>query len=66
MSEIYIPEERKLAWERYKKAFGSPFPDYFIYCKFGDNWEAEVAEIDRRIREKDPAPNKKIPKGVLF
>lgn len=66
MSEIYIPEERKLAWERYKKAFGSPFPDYFIYRKFGDNWQAEVAEIDRRIKEKDPAPNKKLPRGVLY
>lgn len=52
---IPIPEEREQAWERYEKRFGKPYPLDLIYQKYGNDWEAEVKDIDRRIKNNDPA-----------
>lgn len=52
---IPIPEEREAAWNRYKARFGKDYPLELIYDKFGLDWQSEVADIDRRIRENDPA-----------
>ena len=66
MSNIVIPDERKNAWKRYKKKFGKEYPDYYIYDVYGNNWKAEIADINRRIKENDPAPDKKLPKDVVL
>lgn len=52
---ILIPDEREQAWERYEKRFGKPYPLDLIYQKYGNDWEAEVKDIDRRIKNNDPA-----------
>jgi hypothetical protein len=61
---IICPEERVAAWERYQKKFGKKYPAYYKHIVFGNNWEKEVADIDRRIRENDPAPYKELPKDT--
>lgn len=66
MASLITPPEREKAWERYKKHFGKEYPEYNIFMIYGDDWEAEVADIDRRIKENDPAPEKDLPEDVLF
>ena len=66
MANIIIPDEREKAWERYAQKFGKEYPEYLIYYEFGNDWEAEVADINRRIKENDPAPDKPLPKDVVF
>ena len=66
MSSIIIPPEREEAWGRYKKKFGKDYPVYFTHMVYGDDWEEEVADINRRIKGNDPAPDKPLPKDVVF
>lgn len=66
MDSIPIPPERESAWKRYERKFGKPFPAYYVYFTYGNDYEKEIADIDRRIRENDPAPDKKLPDNVLF
>ena len=65
MSTIIIPKERQDAWDRYERKFGKEYPEYDIYMKYGDDWQAEVADINRRIKENDPAPERGLPDGVV-
>ena len=51
---ILCPPERRNAWGRYHEKFGEDFPASLSHGKFGDDWEAEVKDIDRRIKENDP------------
>ena len=53
---ILCPPERRDAWRRYKLKFGQSYPIVLTHEKFGDNYIEEIADIDRRIRENDPAP----------
>lgn len=53
---ILTPPERYEAWERYLKKFKRDYPAYLSHEKYGDDYESEIADIDRRIRENDPAP----------
>jgi hypothetical protein len=66
MSNIVIPAEREKAWDAYKRKFGKEYPEYYTYMEYGNDWEAEVADINRRIKENDPAPDKPLPKDVVF
>ena len=53
---VLCPPEREQAWRRYRAKFNNDYPPELTHEKYGDDWEAEIADIDRRIRENDPAP----------
>lgn len=65
-SPVYFPYERRKAHEDYKQKFNKPYPSYYVHAVYGDDWEAEVSDIERRIKENDPAPDKPLPDGVVY
>ena len=53
--EVFTPFERQIAWAKYEEHFGMPYPDSRTYGIYRDDWQAEVADIERRIATNDPA-----------
>lgn len=53
---VLCPPEREQAWRRYRAKFNKDYPAELTHEKYGDDWEAEIADIERRIKENNPAP----------
>lgn len=63
---VGMSRERAMAEIAYEKHFGKEYPLYSIYEEFNHDNDAIIADIERRIKENDPAEDKELPEGVVY
>lgn len=51
---ILVSSRRRDAWDRYAEKFGEGYPEALIY-QHGDDGDADIADIDRCIKQNKKA-----------